>query len=183
MKVINTPIKDLVIFEPKIHIDERGFFMESFNHREFEGALNRHVNFVQDNHSKSMHGVLRGMHFQTGSSAQGKLVRCISGEIYDVAVDLRSNSPTFKQYYGTNLSSNNFRQMWIPEGFAHGFIVLSDSAEFLYKTTNYYDPVSERCLRWNDSEINIQWPLKEGIIISEKDKNGMDFGNLINDIF
>ncbi|HGE6932940.1 TPA: dTDP-4-dehydrorhamnose 3,5-epimerase [Enterobacter cloacae] len=183
MKVISTPIKDLLILEPKVYKDERGFFMESFNHKEFESLINKQVNFVQDNHSKSVHGVLRGMHFQTAPYAQGKLVRCVLGEIYDVAIDLRRNSPTYKEYYGVILSSENHRQMWIPEGFAHGFIVLSDNAEFLYKTTNYYNPASERCLRWDDAEINIQWPLQEGIVISEKDKNGSAFSSLENDFF
>lgn len=182
MNVITTPIKDLLILEPNIYKDERGFFFESYNHEKFESIIERKIQFVQDNHSKSSLGVLRGMHYQTSPYAQGKLVRCVTGEVYDVAIDLRKNSPTFKKHFGIILSATNFRQMWIPEGFAHGFMVMSETAEFLYKTTNYYHPSSERCLRWDDPDINIRWPEVNEVIISEKDKNGKFLAE-INDDF
>ncbi|EGE0942598.1 TPA: dTDP-4-dehydrorhamnose 3,5-epimerase, partial [Escherichia coli] len=151
--------------------DERGFFMESFNQKVFEEAVGRKVEFVQDNHSKSSKGVLRGLHYQLEPYAQGKLVRCVVGEVFDVAVDIRKSSPTFGKWVGVNLSAENKRQLWIPEGFAHGFLVLSEIAEFVYKTTNYYHPESEGCIKWDDSFLMIDWPNKP-IAISEKDKKG-----------
>lgn len=171
MRKIETEIPGLVIIEPKVFEDERGFFMESYNHRIFEDLVGREVKFVQDNHSKSNKGVLRGMHYQSSPHEQGKLVRCTYGEVYDVAVDLRDNSPTYGHWHGVVLSAKNKLQFWIPEGFAHGFLVLSDVAEFMYKTTNYYDPACERGFRWNDATINIEWPTISEISLSEKDKN------------
>ncbi|EJI0432079.1 dTDP-4-dehydrorhamnose 3,5-epimerase [Escherichia coli] len=171
MNVIKTEILDVLIFEPKVFGDERGFFMESFNQKVFEEAVGRKVEFVQDNHSKSSKGVLRGLHYQLEPYAQGKLVRCVVGEVFDVAVDIRKSSPTFGKWVGVNLSAENKRQLWIPEGFAHGFLVLSEIAEFVYKTTNYYHPESEGCIKWDDSFLMIDWPNKP-IAISEKDKKG-----------
>ncbi|EHZ2794961.1 dTDP-4-dehydrorhamnose 3,5-epimerase [Escherichia coli] len=171
MNVIKTEIPDVLIFEPKVFGDERGFFMESFNQKVFEEAVGRKVEFVQDNHSKSSKGVLRGLHYQLEPYAQGKLVRCVVGEVFDVAVDIRKSSPTFGKWGGVNLSAENKRQLWIPEGFAHGFLVLSEIAEFVYKTTNYYHPESEGCIKWDDSFLMIDWPNKP-IAISEKDKKG-----------
>lgn len=171
MIVIKTEIPDVLIFEPKVFGDERGFFMESFNQKVFEEAVGRKVEFVQDNHSKSSKGVLRGLHYQLEPYAQGKLVRCVVGEVFDVAVDIRKSSPTFGKWVGVNLSAENKRQLWIPEGFAHGFLVLSEIAEFVYKTTNYYHPESEGCIKWDDSFLMIDWPNKP-IAISEKDKKG-----------
>ncbi|MBK0002132.1 dTDP-4-dehydrorhamnose 3,5-epimerase [Erwinia sp. S38] len=171
MKVIHTAIPDVLIFEPKVFGDERGFFFESFNHKTFEGAVGRRVEFVQDNHSKSAGGVLRGLHYQLAPYAQGKLVRCTAGEVFDVAVDLRPDSPTYAKWVGVNLSAENKRQMWIPEGFAHGFLVLSESAEFLYKTTNYYHPESDRGIIWNDPTLNIAWPLRVEPVLSVKDRD------------
>ncbi|EAM8445564.1 dTDP-4-dehydrorhamnose 3,5-epimerase, partial [Salmonella enterica] len=159
MNVIKTEIPDVLIFEPKVFSDERGFFMESFNQKVFEEAVGRKIEFVQDNHSKSTKGVLRGLHYQVEPYAQGKLVRCIAGEVFDVAVDIRKDSETFGKWVGVNISSENKRQLWIPEGFAHGFLVLSDSADFLYKTSNYYSPIHERGIVWNDPTININWPI------------------------
>ena len=171
MNVIKTEIPDVLIFEPKVFGDERGFFMESFNQKVFEEAVGRKVEFVLDNHSKSSKGVLRGLHYQLEPYAQGKLVRCVVGEVFDVAVDIRKSSPTFGKWVGVNLSAENKRQLWIPEGFAHGFLVLSEIAEFVYKTTNYYHPESEGCIKWDDSFLMIDWPNKP-IAISEKDKKG-----------
>ncbi|MGX9504227.1 dTDP-4-dehydrorhamnose 3,5-epimerase, partial [Escherichia coli] len=171
MNVIKTEIPDVLIFEPKVFGDERGFFMESFNQKVFEEAVGRKVEFVQDNHSKSSKGVLRGLHYQLEPYAQGKLVRCVVGEVFDVAVDIRKSSPTFGKWVGVNLSAENKRQLWIPEGFAHGFLVLSETAEFLYKTTNYYHPEAEGSLLWNDDDININWPSSFDIILSKKDEN------------
>lgn len=171
MNVIKTDIPDVLIFEPKVFGDERGFFFESFSQKVFEEAVGRKVEFVQDNHSKSSKGVLRGLHYQLAPHAQGKLVRCVAGEVFDVAVDIRKDSATFGQWVGVNLSAENKRQLWIPEGFAHGFLVLSESAEFVYKTTNYYAPQSDCGLIWNDSDIGIDWPETEIIITSDKDKN------------
>ncbi|EFK7750914.1 dTDP-4-dehydrorhamnose 3,5-epimerase [Escherichia coli] len=171
MNVIKTEIPDVLIFEPKVFGDERGFFMESFNQKVFEEAVGRKVEFVQDNHSKSSKGVLRGLHYQLEPYAQGKLVRCVVGEVFDVAVDIRKSSSTFGKWVGVNLSAENKRQLWIPEGFAHGFLVLSEIAEFVYKTTNYYHPESEGCIKWDDSFLMIDWPNKP-IAISEKDKKG-----------
>ncbi|EAZ7773656.1 dTDP-4-dehydrorhamnose 3,5-epimerase, partial [Salmonella enterica] len=169
MNVIKTDIPDVLIFEPKVFSDKRGFFMESFNQKVFEEAVGRKIEFVQDNHSKSTKGVLRGLHYQVEPYAQGKLVRCIAGEVFDVAVDIRKDSETFGKWVGVNISSENKRQLWIPEGFAHGFLVLSDSADFLYKTSNYYSPIHERGIVWNDPTININWPINIDKILSEKD--------------
>lgn len=172
MNVIKTAIPDVLIFEPKVFGDERGFFFESFNHKLFEEAVGYPVAFVQDNHSKSSKGVLRGLHYQLPPHAQGKLVRCVAGEVFDVAVDIRKSSPTFGQWVGVNLSGENKRQLWIPEGFAHGFLTLTETAEFLYKTTNYYSPQYDRGITWNDKTINIKWPLAKNIgvpILSMKD--------------
>ncbi|BCR28490.1 dTDP-4-dehydrorhamnose 3,5-epimerase [Aeromonas caviae] len=170
MNVIKTAIPDVLIFEPKVFGDERGFFFESFNHKLFEEAVGYPVTFVQDNHSKSSQGVLRGLHFQLPPQAQGKLVRCVAGEVFDVAVDIRKHSPTFGRWVGVHLSGDNKRQLWIPEGFAHGFLTLSETAEFLYKTTDYYSPIHERSIIWNDLDIAIEWPIVEQPRLSEKDK-------------
>ncbi|EKR4274392.1 dTDP-4-dehydrorhamnose 3,5-epimerase [Salmonella enterica] len=178
MKVIKTEIPDVLIFEPKVFSDERGFFMESFNQKVFEEAVGRKIEFVQDNHSKSTKGVLRGLHYQVEPYAQGKLVRCIAGEVFDVAVDIRKDSETFGKWVGVNISSENKRQLWIPEGFAHGFLVLSDSADFLYKTSNYYSPIHERGIVWNDPTININWPINIDKILSEKDTILPNFINI-----
>lgn len=172
MNIIDTQIPDVKIIEPKVFGDERGFFFESFNQKIFEEAVGHPVTFVQDNHSKSSKGVLRGLHYQLPPHAQGKLVRCVVGEVFDVAVDIRKSSPTFGQSVGVNLSAENKRQLWIPEGFAHGFLTLSETAEFLYKTTNYYAPASEGCLMWNDEQIKIAWPLT-GVMLSGKDQKGL----------
>ncbi|MED0631616.1 dTDP-4-dehydrorhamnose 3,5-epimerase [Escherichia marmotae] len=177
MNVIKTEIPDVLIFEPKVFGDERGFFFESFNQKVFEEAVGRKVEFVQDNHSKSSKGVLRGLHYQLEPYAQGKLVRCVVGEVFDVAVDIRKSSPTFGKWVGVNLSAENKRQLWIPEGFAHGFLVLSEAAEFVYKTTNYYHPKSERSIHWMDPELNIFWPNTPELIISEKDEKALSFSN------
>ncbi|MCF5861188.1 dTDP-4-dehydrorhamnose 3,5-epimerase [Aeromonas veronii] len=174
MNVIKTAIPDVLIFEPKVFGDERGFFFESFNHKLFEEAVGYPVTFVQDNHSKSSKGVLRGLHYQLPPHAQGKLVRCVAGEVFDVAVDIRKSSPTFGQWVGVHLSAENKRQLWIPEGFAHGFVTLSESAEFLYKTTDYYHPESEGAISWNDPDISIEWPV-EGVLLSDKDKTAQSF--------
>lgn len=157
MNVIETEIPDVLIFEPKVFGDERGFFFESFNQKVFEEAVGRKVNFVQDNHSRSVKGVLRGLHFQIKPYSQAKLVRCVKGEVYDVAVDIRPESSTYCKWVGVFLSAQNKKQLWIPEGFAHGFVVVSDEAEFLYKTNNYYIPSAEGCIRWDDPALNIDW--------------------------
>ncbi|MGL4170961.1 dTDP-4-dehydrorhamnose 3,5-epimerase [Morganella morganii] len=159
MNISKTKIPDVLIIEPKVFGDERGFFYESYNHKKFEQAVGKEVNFVQDNHSKSTKGVLRGLHFQKAPYAQGKLVRCVVGEVFDVAVDIRENSDTYGQWVGIILSAENKRQLWIPEGFAHGFLVLSETAEFLYKATNYYHPESEGGIIWDDKNISIDWPI------------------------
>lgn len=169
MNVIETTIPDVLIFEPKVFGDERGFFFESFNHKLFEGAVGRKISFLQDNHSKSRKGVLRGLHFQKGDHAQGKLVRCTLGEVFDVAVDIRENSPTFRKWVGVYLSAENKKQLWIPEGFAHGFVTLSETAEFLYKATNYYAPAAEGSILWSDETIGIEWPLTQQPELSAKD--------------
>ncbi len=171
MKVLETSIPDVLIIEPKVFGDERGFFYESFNAAAFEAATGLKRQFVQDNHSKSQRGVLRGLHYQI-QQPQGKLVRVVAGEVFDVAVDLRKSSPSFGRWFGTHLSAQNQRQLWIPEGFAHGFVVLSESAEFLYKTTDYYAPEHERSLLWNDPELGIQWPFDEAPQLSAKDQAG-----------
>lgn len=172
MIVTALSIPDLLLLEPKAFGDERGFFLESFNQRRFDEIVGRHIEFVQDNHSRSARHVLRGLHYQIRQS-QGKLVRVVAGEVFDVAVDLRRSSPTFGQWAGTCLSADNKRQLWIPEGFAHGFAVLSDYAEFLYKTTDYWAPEYERCLLWNDPAIAIEWPLPTAPILSVKDQAGV----------
>ncbi len=170
MKIIKTAIDDVLILEPKVFGDDRGFFMESFNLRDFTNAISRDVVFVQDNHSRSAKGVLRGMHYQI-KNTQGKLVRVTDGAVFDVAVDLRRSSPTFGKWVGEILSGENKRQLWVPEGFAHGFLVLSDSADFLYKTTDYYAPEYECSLAWNDPDVGIEWPYEGDPILSEKDKS------------
>lgn len=171
MKATSLSIPDVILFEPRVFGDARGFFFESFNRRVFENAIGRTVEFVQDNHSRSVKGVLRGLHYQI-QNVQGKLVRVVEGEVFDVAVDMRRSSDTFGHWVGAHLSAENKRQLWIPEGFAHGFVVLSDTAEFLYKTTDYYSPAHERCLAWDDATVAIQWPLTEEPLLSEKDKLG-----------
>jgi len=158
MKVVKTDIADVLAFEPKVFGDARGFFMESYNGRVFAEAVGREVVFVQDNHSRSARGVLRGLHFQYAPHAQGKLVRVTSGAVFDVAVDIRRSSPTFGRWVGMELSAENNRQLWIPPGLAHGFLVLTETADFLYKTTDYYAPQAEGCVRWDDPELGIAWP-------------------------
>ena len=179
MKATPLAIADVYLVEPQVFGDERGFFFESFNHARFEAAVGRQVKFVQDNHSKSARGVLRGLHFQD-PSPQGKLVRVTQGEVFDVAVDIRKNSPTFGLWVGEILSAENKKQLWIPEGLAHGFLVLSDTAEFLYKTTDYYAPSNEGCLRWDDPTLAIKWPLDGAPTLSSKDQDGMLFSEMFN---
>ena len=174
MKVTPTAIPDLLILEPRIFGDDRGFFFESFNARCFTELTGVEAAFVQDNHSRSARGVLRGLHYQI-RQPQGKLVRVVAGEVWDVAVDIRRGSPSFGQWQGVHLSADNKRQLWIPEGFAHGFVVLSESAEFLYKTTDYYAPEHERCIVWNDPELKIDWRYPGTPVLSEKDRAGMLF--------
>jgi dTDP-4-dehydrorhamnose 3,5-epimerase len=175
MNVIKSAIEDVLILEPKVFGDTRGFFMESFNERAFEAAIGKRVHFVQDNHSRSTQGVLRGLHYQI-QQPQGKLVRVTSGAVFDVAVDIRKSSPTWGQWVGAELSAENHRQLWVPEGFAHGFLVLSDTADFLYKTTDYYSPEHERCIAWNDQDLQIAWP-DIGVMprLSKKDAEGAVF--------
>ena len=169
MNAIRTAISDVVVFEPRVFEDERGYFFESFNQQTFESAIGRSVTFVQDNHSHSIRGVLRGLHYQLAPRAQGKLMRVLSGEIFDVAIDLRRGSPTLGKWVGEILSAQNRRQMWIPEGFAHGFMVLSDTADVAYKTTDYWDKTRERTIIWNDPQLKIDWPPGYGLILSDKD--------------
>lgn len=172
MKVTRTAIPDVCLIEPRVFGDARGFFYESFNQRAFAEATGVTTEFVQDNHSRSARGVLRGLHYQI-QQAQGKLVRVVAGEVYDVAVDIRRSSPTFGKWVGAHLSAENKAQFWVPAGFAHGFVVLSDTAEFLYKTTDYYAPAHEQCIAWNDPFLNIQWPdLGEAPKLSAKDAAG-----------
>ena len=178
MKVIQTSIPDLLVFEPQVFADERGFFFESFNSNAFNAATGQSAaSFVQDNHSQSSKGVLRGLHYQTAPHAQGKLVRVTQGEVWDVSVDIRPNSPTQGQSFGILLTADNKRQLWIPEGFAHGFVTLSETAEFLYKTTDFYSPKHERCIAWNDPVLAIDWQLGRlgGMQpqLSAKDKEGI----------
>lgn len=178
MKVIETNIPDVKIIESTVFADERGFFFESFNHKQFEEAIGYPVIFVQDNHSKSSKGVLRGLHYQLPPHAQGKLVRCVAGEIFDVAVDIRKSSSTFGQWVGVHLTAENKYQLWIPEGFAHGFVTLSESAEFLYKTTKYYAPQSDRGIAWDDNELAISWPVDTDMVtLSNKDAKQPSFKN------
>jgi len=176
MKVSKTHIPDILIIEPKVFGDERGFFFESYNEEKFYQLTGIRNRFVQDNHSRSSKGVLRGLHYQI-KNPQGKLVRVVSGEVFDVAVDIRKNSPTFGQWVGETLSAENKKQLWIPEGFAHGFIVLSDTADFLYKTTNYYAPEYERCILWKDTKLAIDWHYQGEPTLSSKDINGIPFSN------
>ena len=172
MKTTPTAIPGVLIIEPKVFCDARGFFYESFNQKAFNEATGTHYQFVQDNHSRSAKGVLRGLHYQI-QQPQGKLVRVVRGAVFDVAVDIRKSSPTFGKWVGVELSEDNHRQVWIPPGFAHGFLSLSDSAEFLYRTTAYYAPEYERCMAWNDPAIGIKWPIKTEPILSSKDQLGM----------
>ena len=174
MKVTPLSIPDVLLIEPQVFGDERGFFYESFNQNKFEAALGHKINFVQDNHSKSVKGVLRGLHYQLTPKEQGKLVRVIQGEVFDVAVDLRQSSATFGKWIGEILSGDNKKQLWIPEGFAHGFLTLSDTAEFLYKTTDFYSPEHEQSILWDDETIRIDWPL-EDVFLSSKDKVAPSF--------
>jgi len=170
MHITPTELPGLLIIEPRVIEDERGFFMESFNQRQFEQVLGACVTFVQDNHSRSHRGVLRGLHYQLPPHAQGKLVRCVAGEVFDVAVDVRRTSPTFGQWHGLYLSADNRRQVWIPAGFAHGFLTLSEQADLLYKATDYYAPETERTLAWDDPQLQITWPaLAEPLYLSPKD--------------
>ena len=169
MKLIHTAIPDVLIIEPKVFGDQRGFFYESFNRRQFASLIGRDLDFVQDNHSRSEKNVLRGLHFQI-QQAQGKLVRVIQGAVYDVAVDIRKSSPTFGQHVAIELSAENQRMLWVPEGFAHGFLVTSATAEFLYKTTNYYAPEYERSIAWNDPALAIAWPIEGAPSLSAKDQ-------------
>ena len=173
MKVSSLIIPDVKLIEPDVYEDERGFFYESFNQRAFENATGLSKGFVQDNHSVSIKGVLRGLHYQLPPKAQGKLIRVVQGEVFDVAIDIRRSSPTFGQWVGKTLSAKNKKQLWIPEGFAHGFITLSKSAEFLYKTTDYYAPDYERCIIWNEPSIGIDWPTEIVPQLSVKDVEGL----------
>ena len=174
MKVVATAIPDVLIIEPKVFGDERGFFFESYNARQFTELTGIKAEFVQDNHSRSAKNVLRGLHYQI-LQPQGKLVRVVAGVVYDVAVDLRRNSPSFGKWEGVELSAENKRMLWVPPGFAHGFLVLSDYAEFLYKTTDYWAPEHERCITWNDPSLNIAWPIQEEPQLSSKDRHGVAF--------
>jgi dTDP-4-dehydrorhamnose 3,5-epimerase len=172
VKITTLSIPDIILIEPQIFSDDRGFFFESFNEKKFREATGVKANFIQDNHSQSTKGVLRGLHYQLPPRAQGKLVRVVSGQVFDVAVDIRKNSPSFGQWVGELLSAENKKQLWIPAGFAHAFLTLSDTADFLYKTTDTYSKENERSIIWNDPDINIKWPLISSINISDKDKQG-----------
>ncbi|MBT9159521.1 MAG: dTDP-4-dehydrorhamnose 3,5-epimerase [Dehalococcoidia bacterium] len=176
MKATPLTIPEVVLIEPQVFGDDRGFFFESFNQAKFESAIGRQVQFVQDNHSRSSKNVLRGLHYQI-QNPQGKLVRVVLGKVFDVAVDLRKSSLTFGQWVGEILSAENKRMLWIPEGFAHGFLVLSDTAEFLYKTTDYYAPKHERCIAWNDSTLKVDWPIEKEPSLSGKDVQGQGLIN------
>lgn len=176
MKTQALRIPGVVVFTPTVFGDERGLFMESYNARAFAEAIGYEPEFVQDNHSKSQRGVLRGLHYQLAPHAQGKLVRVVTGAVFDVAVDLRRRSSTFGQWVGQVLSADNRHQLWIPPGFAHGFLTLTDTADFLYKTTAYYAPASERAVVWNDPSIGIEWPIAGEPLVSEKDREGMALG-------
>lgn len=169
MKVLPTPLEGLLVIEPRVFGDERGFFMESFNRREFSEQAGISLEFVQDNHSRSARNVLRGLHYQI-LQPQGKLVRVVSGVVFDVAVDLRRGSATFGRWHGVELSAANHRMVWVPPGFAHGFVVLSESADFLYKTTDYYAPQHQRALLWNDPQVGIDWPMSGAPILSDQDR-------------
>lgn len=172
MQVIPTSIPDVLIIEPKVFGDARGFFFESYNEQAFAQATGLSLNFVQDNHSRSAKGVLRGLHYQI-RQPQGKLVRVVRGSVFDVAVDIRRSSSTFGRWVGVELSESNHRELWVPPGFAHGFVVTSESADFLYKTTDYYAPEHERCIVWNDPDIDIEWPLDGAPALSAKDQQGV----------
>jgi len=173
-QVTPTAIPDVLILEPKVFGDARGFFFESYNENDFKQATGLDVKFVQDNHSRSSKGVLRGLHYQLPPHAQGKLVRCVRGAVFDVAVDIRKSSPTFGKWVGVELSEENHKQLWIPPGFAHGFLTLTDSADFLYKTTHFYSSTHERCINCSDSALGIRWPaLNEQIVLSSKDHLGL----------
>ncbi|MDP9932688.1 dTDP-4-dehydrorhamnose 3,5-epimerase [Variovorax paradoxus] len=175
MKVTPTAIPEVLIIEPKVFGDARGFFYESFNGKAFDEAVGRHVEFVQDNHSRSVKGVLRGLHYQV-QQPQGKLVRVVRGAVFDVAVDIRKSSPSFGKWVGVELSEDNHRQLWVPPGFAHGFLVLSETAEFLYKTTDYYAPAHERSIKWDDVDLAIEWPaIGMDSQLSAKDRAGACF--------
>lgn len=175
MKSTSTSIPDVLVIEPKVFGDARGFFFESFNGKAFDEAVGQHVEFVQDNHSRSAKGVLRGLHYQI-QQPQGKLVRVVRGAVFDVAVDIRRSSPTFGRWVGVELSESNHKQLWVPAGFAHGFLVLSETADFLYKTTDYYAPAHERCIRWDDASIGIEWPdIGVPPALSLKDAAGLSF--------
>jgi dTDP-4-dehydrorhamnose 3,5-epimerase len=179
MKVIETDIPDVKIIEPDVFGDERGFFMETWQQKKFEEEVSKKSTiFVQDNHSKSKKGTLRGLHYQI-ENTQGKLVRVISGEVFDVAVDIRGGSPTFGKWVGVYLSAQNKRQLWIPEGFAHGFYVTCDEAEFVYKCTDYYNPSAEQSILWNDTSIGVDWPIDGDVQLSQKDKDGVKLRNAI----
>lgn len=182
MRVIATDLPDIKILEPSVFVDERGFFYESYNKKQLMDALNLTAEFVQDNHSKSQHGVLRGLHYQASPMAQGKLVRVVAGEVFDVSVDIRRSSPSFGQWVGVRLSAENRRQLWIPEGFAHGFYVLSEHAECVYKTTQYYSPQHERSLAWDDPDLQIEWPFISSPIISIKDASAPPFSSLRSEL-
>jgi dTDP-4-dehydrorhamnose 3,5-epimerase len=171
MKVTHLAIPDVVLLEPRVFGDDRGYFYESFNQRQFDNAIGRAVTFVQDNHSQSVKNVLRGLHYQI-KQPQGKLVRVVKGEVFDVAVDVRRSSPTFGKWVGEILSAENKKQIWIPEGFAHGFLVISDHAEFLYKTTDYWAAEHERCILWSDADLAIKWSINGKPLLSEKDAHG-----------
>ncbi len=171
MKSTRLAISDVILFEPKVFGDDRGFFYESFNQLQFDNAVGKKINFVQDNHSRSAKNVLRGLHYQI-QQPQGKLVRVVEGEVFDVAVDIRKSSSTFGHYVGMTLTAENKKMLWIPPGFAHGFVVLSETADFLYKTTDYWAPEFERCIAWNDSAIDIQWPIDCAPALSAKDQAG-----------
>ena len=176
MNVTPTAIPDVLLLEPKVFGDSRGFFFESFNQRVFDASAGAPVRFVQDNHSRSGRGVLRGLHFQT-RHPQGKLVRVVAGGVFDVAADIRPDSPTFGRWVGVELTADNRRQLWIPPGLAHGFLVLTESAEFLYKTTDYYAPEHERCIAWNDPGLGIEWPLAAAPVLSAKDAAGLSLAD------
>ncbi len=178
MKIIPMKLPDVLILEPEVFGDERGFFMESFNARKFAEATGLDVQFVQDNHSRSAKGVLRGLHYQL-QQPQGKLVRVVRGAVFDVAVDIRKHSATFGQWVGVELSAENHRQLWVPAGFAHGFLVLSETADFLYKTTDYYAPEYERCIRWDDKALAIDWPLQAPPVRSAKDAAGTSLSDAV----
>ncbi len=177
MRAIPTAIPDVIVLEPKIFGDDRGFFFESFNQRGFQEAIGLDIQFVQDNHSMSMQNVLRGLHYQV-QHPQGKLVRVTQGEVFDVAVDIRKGSKTYGQWVGEMLSAENKKQLWIPPGFAHGFLTMSYNAEFLYKTTDYYSPLHERVLRWNDPDVGIVWPLHGQPILASKDATGSSLSEI-----